>query len=321
MSKLLITGAAGYIGSHTAKFLLRQGHELVGLDTFERGSHKLSEIEYVICDVADVEQIKALCRKHKFDGVMHFAAYASVEESVRKPMLYYQNNTIGTLQMISALLECGVSKIVFSSSCSVYGMASEKPIEETDPTAPINPYGASKLMVEEFLRHSAHEKILQFVSLRYFNAAGTDPEGELGEDHEPELHLIPNVFRAALRNKPFQMFGDDYPTNDGTCVRDYIHVCDLADAHSKAWNFLAQNKGSAVYNLGTEKGYSIRQILDEASKVVGHPISFNTLPRRPGDPPTLIASSRKIEAELGWKPKFGLKEILETAYKWELKRV
>jgi UDP-glucose 4-epimerase len=319
MTKLLITGGAGYIGSHAVKYFLKKGFDVVAIDTFERGACRLKGAEYVQLNTADYDGVMQLCSNHRFDAVMHFAAYALVEESVRYPLLYYRNNTIGTLQFVSALIQSGVRTFVFSSTSAVYGETDSR-VEETAVPAPCNPYGSSKLMVEQFLQRCAIDGLLNFVALRYFNAAGADPEGEIGEVHNPETHLIPNILKASLKGTPFQIFGDDYPTADGTCVRDFVHVWDLIEAHSLALRSLQEGRGSAIYNLGTEHGYSIRQVLEEASRIIPRPIHYQVAPRRPGDPAFLVASSKKIRSELGWKPAFNLADILTTAYHWEKKQ-
>jgi UDP-glucose 4-epimerase len=319
MGKLLITGGAGYIGSHAAKYFLKKGFDVVVIDTFERGKTRLAGVTYVELNTADQEGVGLLCKQHRFDAVMHFAAYTSVEESVRYPLLYYRNNTIGTLQFLSVLIQSGVRRFVFSSTSAVYGETTTM-VDETAIPNPCNPYGSSKLMVEQFLRRCADDGLLDFVALRYFNAAGADPEGEIGEVHDPETHLIPNILKASLQGKQFQIFGDDYPTPDGTCVRDYIHVWDLIEAHSLALQSLMDGRESAIYNLGTEHGYSIRQVLEEASRIVTGPIHYQVASRRSGDPALLVASSKKIRNELGWKPAFNLTDILTTAYQWEKKQ-
>ncbi len=319
MGKLLITGGAGYIGSHAVKYFLKKGFDVIVIDTFERGRIRMAGAEYVSLSTSDQDGVERLCEQHHFDAVMHFAAYASVEESVRYPLLYYRNNTIGTLQFISALIQSGVKRFVFSSTSAVYGETASV-VDETAVPAPCNPYGSSKLMVEQFLRRCADDGLLEFVALRYFNAAGADPEGEIGEVHDPESHLIPNILKASIYGKQFQLYGDDYPTPDGTCIRDFVHVWDLIEAHSLALQSLENGRGSAIYNLGTEQGYSIRQVLEEASRIVSGPIQYQIAPRRPGDPALLVASSKKIRSELGWKPALNLTDIIATAYRWEQKQ-
>jgi len=319
MSKLLITGGAGYIGSHAVKYFLKKGYEIVVLDTMERGNMRVGSATYVQIPIADQQAVSLLCKEHRFDAVMHFAAYASVEESVKYPLLYYRNNTIGTLEFLSVLIQSGIRKFVFSSTAAVYGETTGI-VDETTPQAPCNPYGRSKLMVEQFLKKCAEDGLLNFVALRYFNAAGADPEGEIGEVHDPETHLIPNILKASLHGKPFKIFGDDYPTPDGTCVRDFIHVWDLIEAHALALQSLNEGQTDSIYNLGTEHGYSIRQVLEEASRIVDSPIQIEVAPRRAGDPAFLVASSQKIRTKLGWKPAFNLADIIKTAYTWEKKR-
>jgi UDP-glucose 4-epimerase len=319
MQRLLITGGAGYIGSHAVKHFLKRNLQVVVIDTFENGNARLEGAEYLQVNTGDSEAVRRVCREHRFDAAMHFAAYASVEESMQNPLLYFRNNTIGTMQLVSTLIEEGVRKFVLSSTCAVYGEVNE-PIGEEHAIAPCNPYGASKALAEEYLRQCSVAGLLDYVSLRYFNAAGDDPEGEIGECHEPERHLIPNLLRSALDRKPVRIFGDDYPTPDGTCVRDYVHVEDLVGAHALSLDWLHENRASATYNVGTEKGYSIREVLREASRVCGNEIPHEVVERRSGDPPFLVASARKIKQQLGWKPAYGLTEILSTALQWEKRR-
>jgi UDP-glucose 4-epimerase len=320
MKSLLITGGAGYIGSHAVLYFLEQKWRVTVLDSFERGSIRIAGADYVEGHTGDPEVVRRVCRKQKFDAVMHFAAYASVEESVRQPDLYFRNNTAGTQQLIEILIEEGVRKFIFSSSAAVYGETS-KPLTEESETRPCNPYGESKMRAEQFLSQCAATGVLDFVSLRYFNAAGNDPDGRTGESHDPELHLIPNIFRAHLQGKPVRVFGDDYSTPDGTCIRDFVHVCDLIDAHALALNSLLDGGPSALYNVGTGKGYSIREVIRQASGIAGKEILHEIVPRRPGDPAFLVASPKKIQRNLGWKPKFGLPQILETAFNWEKLRL
>ncbi|HET6267145.1 MAG TPA: UDP-glucose 4-epimerase GalE [Acidobacteriota bacterium] len=320
MKSLLITGGAGYIGSHAVLYFLDQKWHVTVLDSFERGSVRIEGADYIEGKTGDPEIVRKVCRKQKFDAVMHFAAYASVEESVRRSDVYERNNITGTQKFIEVLIEEGIRKFIFSSSAAVYGETSE-PVTEESETKPCNPYGESKMRSEQFLSRCAKSGDLNFVSLRYFNAAGNDPEGRTGETHDPELHLIPNIFRAHLQGKPVRVHGDDYSTPDGTCIRDFVHVCDLVAAHALALNSLLDGGPSAIYNVGTGKGYSIREVIRQAGSIARKEIAFEVVPRRPGDPAFLVASAEKIQRELGWKPKFGLREILETAYNWEIRRL
>lgn len=316
---ILVTGGAGYIGSHTVLELVDRGYGVVVLDNLSKGHRAaLQGVDFVQGDTGDSGLVKELLKKHEVEAVIHFAASSLVGESVRQPAVYYHNNVVGGLALLDAMVECGVSCLVFSSTAAVYGEPLEVPIPEGHPTVPTNPYGATKLALEGAMRWYGEAYGLRCVSLRYFNAAGADPEGEIGEDHDPETHLIPLVLRAAAGLMPhLEVFGTDYPTPDGTCVRDYIHVSDLAQAHALALDGLAMGAPSAVYNLGNGKGYSVLEVIRAAEEVVGKPINIKFGPRRPGDPAALVAGSAKIMGELGWYPCYGdLKVIIETAWRW-----
>lgn len=323
MSRILVTGGAGYIGSHTCKILAARGHVPVTFDNLVYGHEwAVKWGPFHRGDLHEKEKIVRILRDERIEAVMHFAAYAYVGESVKDPMKYYRNNVIGTISLLEACLETGVRRFVFSSTCATYGMPERTPIEEAFPQNPINPYGQSKLMVEKILRDLANSTDFRAVALRYFNASGADPDGEIGEDHEPETHLIPLALRATTDPEwKLTVFGTDYPTADGTCIRDYIHVTDLASAHALALEKIESlDEPFSVFNLGTGQGYSVAQILDEAQRVTGRPVAHVPGPRRPGDPPELIASGGKARGILGWKPEFSdLPTILRTAWAWHQK--
>jgi UDP-glucose-4-epimerase GalE len=315
---VLVTGGAGYIGSHAAKALVRAGRRVVVLDnltTGHRGAVRYGEL--VEGDVTDVGAVRTVLRRHDVAAVMHFAAVLDVNESVRDPIRYYRNNVVGALGVLEAMAAERVSWFVFSSTCATYGEPIETPISETHPQRPINPYGETKLAVERALPHFERACGLRWVALRYFNAAGADPDAELGEDHSPEIHLIPRAIMAADGAAELRVFGDDYPTPDGTCLRDYVHVSDLADAHVQALDALAETRKSGAYNLGTGHPHSVREVIDTVGRVVGRPVPWRQAGRREGDPAVLYASPQKAQAELHWKPRFpDLESIVRTAYAW-----
>lgn len=320
---VLVVGGAGYIGSHAAKELGRRGYGVVVLDNLAYGHREFAKWgEFVLGDIADPHQLRLAFQKYSISAVMHFAAFAYVGESVTDPHKYYQNNVAYTLNLLQAMREAGVDKLIFSSTCATYGNPRAIPMTEDHPQAPINPYGRSKLMVENIMADYAQAYGLKYVSLRYFNAAGADPETEIGEWHAPETHLIPLVLDAALdERKPIRVFGRDYDTPDGTCIRDYIHVTDLADAHILALEHLLAGGRSRVFNLGNGQGFSVREILETARRVTGRPIPALEAARRPGDPARLIGSSERIRAELGWKPRFAdIERIIATAWAWHSKK-
>lgn len=316
---ILVTGGAGYIGSHTVLELAAREHRVVVLDNLTKGHRAaVRGIEFVHGDTGDTGLLKDIFRKHQIEAVVHFAASSLVGESVRQPAGYYYSNLVKGLALLDAMVESGVLRLVFSSTAAVYGEPVEIPIPEEHPTAPTNPYGATKLALEGAMRWYDQAYGLRYASLRYFNAAGADPAGEIGEDHNPETHLIPLALKSAVGLIPhLEVFGADYPTPDGTCVRDYIHVSDLAAAHVLALDALAGGAASSVYNLGNGNGYSVLEVIKAAEEVVGKPIKVKYGPRRPGDPAALVAGSRKIMDELGWRPRFAdLKTIIETAWRW-----
>lgn len=316
---ILVTGGAGYIGSHTALALLEQNRETVIIDSLYQG-HKAAIHGGVFYkgDLRDEALLDRIFTEHQIEGVIHFAANSLVGESMKDPGKYYNNNVYGTLCLLEAMVKHGVRAIVFSSTAAVYGEPETVPIKETAPTNPTNAYGETKLAMERMIHwfESAHG--LKYVSLRYFNAAGAHPSGKIGEDHDPETHLIPLILQVALgKRESISIFGGDYPTPDGTCIRDYIHVCDLADAHLLAVDHLIQGGDSGIYNLGNGKGFSVKEVIEIAREVTGHPIPAKMEPRRAGDPAVLVASSDKCKSELGWKPvRTDLKTIIQDAWNW-----
>ena len=318
MARVLVTGGAGYIGSHAAKALQAAGHAVVILDDLSAGHVEATRgLPLVRARVHDGAAVRAALAEHRIDAVMHFAAWLAVGESVHHPGKYYENNLTGSLLLLDAMAAAGVTRLVFSSTCAVYGEPQRLPLSEDHPTAPVNAYGESKLAVERALRHFDTAHGLKSVALRYFNAAGADPDGELGEDHDPEIHLIPLAIDAARGGKGLLVFGQDYPTPDGTCLRDYIHVADLADAHVKALAALEAGAASNRYNVGTGRPWSVKEVIDTVGRVVGSPVQWSPAPRRAGDPSALYASSDRTQAELGWRPRVSdLETIVSHAAQW-----
>ncbi|QEF95166.1 UDP-glucose 4-epimerase GalE [Methanothermobacter sp. KEPCO-1] len=315
---ILIVGGAGYIGSHVNKFLSERGYETLILDNLTKGHREhVKWGELIEGDLGDRRLLNRILTEYDVEAVMHFAAFTDVGESVQKPGDYYRNNVVNTMNLLDSMLENGVGRFVFSSTCAVYGNPSEIPITEEHPLNPISPYGRSKLMVEEILRDYSDAYDLSYVSLRYFNAAGADPEVEIGELHEPETHLIPIVLDAAMGLRDsVRIFGTDYPTPDGTCIRDYIHVMDLADAHWRALEYL-EGERSGVFNLGNGNGFSVMEVIETCREVTGASIRVVEDQRRPGDPPELVGSSERAREILGWSPVFTeLEEIIKTAWNW-----
>lgn len=322
MSEILVVGGAGYIGSHMCKYLYGKGMRPVVLDNMSLGHRESAKWGPLYeGDLDNRKILTEIFTRHDIQAVMHFAACCYVGESVTEPLKYYQNNVAATISLLASLQEHGIDKMIFSSSCATYGEPKNIPIREDQPQRPINPYGRSKLMMENILDDLDAINFLRSVCLRYFNAAGADPEGELGEDHDPETHLIPLVLYAALgRLKKLTVFGKDYPTEDGTCVRDYIHVNDLAQAHYLALLHLLNGGESKKYNLGNGSGYSIVDVIETASQVCGRNIAYTFAGRRVGDPAVLVGSAEKAIRELGWNPEFNnLETILQTAWDWHLK--
>jgi UDP-glucose 4-epimerase len=317
--KVLVTGGAGYIGSHFVQILTQENVDCVVLDNLSRGHKEAvpSNVELVEADLLDAESLSALFAKDSFDSIVHFAAFAYVGESVENPILYYQNNVIGSFNLIRAAIEANIKHFVFSSTCSLYGNPSKVPISEEFPTNPINPYAQTKLTIENMLRDFEEAYGIKSVCLRYFNAAGADFSGRIGESHDPEPHLIPIVINTALglREKVL-IFGDDYETKDGTCIRDYIHINDLGDAHLKALQYLHNGGISEIINLGTGEGNSVKEIIDTAERIIGKEIKKEIVGRRPGDPAILIADNNKAKKILGWEPKYDLNQTISSAYKW-----
>jgi UDP-glucose-4-epimerase GalE len=313
---VLVIGGAGYIGSHTARALRRAGHEVIIFDNLSTGYENLAAgFELVRGDILDSSALsKALARA---DALMHFAAFAYVGESVRDPKKYFHNNVEGGLSLLNTALDSGVRKIIFSSTCAVYGVPAKIPIEESAPRQPVNPYGVSKLFFEQALEAYDRAYEIRYASLRYFNAAGADDSGEIGELHDPETHLIPLALSASAGTGPeLQIFGSDYPTSDGTCVRDYIHVNDLASAHVKALDHLASGKESFAVNVGTGVGASVQEVISAVEKVTGKRVPRKMVARRPGDPPALVANPAKAQSLLHWKAECDLENIVSTAWKW-----
>jgi len=324
MATLLIAGGAGYIGSHVVKMLIEEGYDVVVLDNLSKGHRKaVMETEFIKGDLGDRALLNQIFTSRKVDCVMHFAAFCLVRESVQQPFDYYDNNTAKTNSLLMTMKEHGVNKFIFSSTAAVYGEPRNVPLLETDPTQPINPYGRSKLFIEKILEDCDKAHDIKYISLRYFNAAGADEEGNIGEDHSPETHLIPLILQVALRQREhIEIYGTDWDTPDGTCIRDYIHVTDLAKAHILAAQCLMDGQGSAVYNLGSQTGYSIREIISICRKVTGHPIHAKKVSRQPGDPTRLVASYAKIRSELGWAPRVqDLEKIVATAWNWHKKHI
>ena len=315
--RIFVTGGAGYIGSVCSELLLNEGHEVAIFDNLIEGHRRAvdSRAQFIQGDLADRDQIERALSNTRPDAVMHFAAYALVPESMRDPSKYFRNNVSNGLNLLDAMLTTGVQRIIFSSTCALFGPPDRVPIDETAPARPANPYGESKLAFEKILRWYDQVHGLKFVCLRYFNAAGATED--LGEDHRPETHLIPNVLKVALVQRPsLEIYGTDYETPDGTCIRDYIHIVDLAHAHILALGATA----SGFYNLGTGGGSSVKEVIAACRKITGRQIDTIEKPRRPGDPPRLIASSEKIKKELGWQPQFqSLDVIIETAWAWHQK--
>lgn len=317
--RVLVTGGAGYIGSHTVRALVEAGHAVVVLDDLSAGHREAvpEAVPLVRARVQDEAAVRRTLEAHAIDTVVHFAAWLSVSESVREPARYYANNVAGTLTLLGVMGEVGVKRFVFSSTAAVYGEPAEMPIVETFDTRPINAYGETKLTVEHALPHLERAHGIRSIALRYFNASGAHPDGTLGEDHDPEIHLIPRAILAASGGPPLQLFGADYPTPDGTCVRDFIHVCDLADAHVAAIEALADGACSAVYNAATGTPHSVREVIDTVSAVSGRPVRYEMAARRPGDPASLYASSDKLQRELGWRPRYpDLETIVRHALQW-----
>jgi UDP-glucose-4-epimerase GalE len=316
VAKILVTGGAGYIGSHTRYYLEKRGHSVIVVDNLTRGYRQAVPSAILrVLDTRDKQGIIDLIKNERVEAVIHFAAYIAVGESTAAPELYFTNNVGGSLTLFDAMIEAGVKRVVFSSTAAAYGNPQKVPIPEDELIAPINPYGESKVMVERVLEWLDRFREFRSIRLRYFNACGAEPEAGLGERHDPETHLIPLVLRAAQTGKPVTLFGDDYPTADGTCIRDYIHVSDLAEAHILAIESLVNGGKSDVFNVGTGTGHSVKQILTAAEQVTGKRVPFTIGPRREGDPPELVADPTKLQKALAWKPtRTDLERIVRDAW-------
>ncbi len=323
---ILVTGGAGYIGSHSVLKLIEEGYEVVILDNLVYGHQDLVETvlkaKLIVGDTSDRALLQQIFSEHQIEAVMHFAAYAYVGESVTKPAKYYQNNVLGTFTLLEAMLEANINKFIFSSTCATYGVPQKVPITEEQPQNPINPYGATKLMVERILQDFDPAYDFRSVCLRYFNAAGADPQGRIGEDHNPETHLIPLVLQTALGHREsVSIYGTDYDTFDGSCIRDYIHVTDLAQAHFLALKYLLADGKTDVFNLGNGNGFSVKEVIATARKITGKEIKAVECDRRPGDPPALVGSGEKAQKILGWQPQYAdLEAIVSHAWQWHQKR-
>lgn len=325
--KILVTGGAGYIGSHLVVELLQQNYEVVVVDNLSTSNKKSldnikkitkKDFKFYQCDIKDIDAMNKVFKENDIDAVVHFAAYSLVGESMTTPLKYYDNNIYGTKCLLESMIENNVKKIVFSSTAAVYGEPKQVPILESNKTEPTNTYGETKLAIEKMMSWCDKAYGVKYVALRYFNACGAHPTGLIGENHNPESHLIPIILQVPNGKREFiSVFGDDYDTKDGTCVRDYIHVCDLADAHILAVNYLLDGNESNVFNLGNGVGFSVKEVITETEKVVGKPIASKMDGRRAGDPATLTASSKKAQEVLGWKPKMNdLNQIIATAWNW-----
>ncbi len=321
MARILVTGGAGYIGSHTVYFLRKRGHSVVVVDNLSRGDRaNVPEGILRVVDLRDTARITSILKEERCEAVIHFAAYISVGESTKAPELYFANNVGGSSSLFEAMQQAGVNKLVFSSTAAAYGNPPRVPITEDQPIAPINPYGDSKVMVERMIELLDRYRGFRSIRLRYFNACGAEPEAGLGERHDPETHLIPLVLRAVLTGEPVTVFGEDYDTPDGTCIRDYIHVSDLAEAHIKAVEHLLYNGADAVFNVGTGLGHSVREVLSAVETVSGRKVPYVSGPRREGDPPRLVADSQKLQRTLAWKPvRADLERIIADAWQFARK--
>jgi len=317
---ILVTGGAGYIGSHTAKALAQAGLQPVVIDNLQRGHREAVQWGPLIeADIGDRTALETIFREHSIEAVLHFAAFAYVGESMGAPELYFRNNVVNTLNLLETMRTCGVPTIVFSSTCATYGNPRKIPISEDHPQAPVNPYGESKLMVERLLHWFGVAYGLRWTALRYFNAAGADPDGQLGEEHNPETHLIPLAISAAMgRTEALEIYGTDYDTPDGTAIRDYLHVTDLGEAHVAALQYLRAGGASTAFNLGTGQGRSVREVTQMVERVSGRKVPLREVGRRAGDPPTLVADATKSAELMQWRPKHStLDEIVQTAWNWK----
>lgn len=318
--RVLVTGGAGYVGSHSAKLLLECGHDVLILDNLAEGHRAaIGKAKFVDADLLDRSKIAAILRENRIEAVMHFAAFAYVGVSVRDPAIYYHNNIVGSLSLLDAMRDAGVERIVFSSSCATYGIPNHVPITEDHPQSPISPYGFTKYVIEKALADYSHAYGLGYAALRYFNASGAAADGSIGEDHDPETHLIPLILQVALGQREFvEVFGTDYPTTDGSCIRDYVHVDDLATAHVAALEKVQPGMRLKI-NLGTGNGASVKEVIDLCREVTGRPIAVREVARREGDPPALVAEASLAKRELGWEAKRSMREIIESAWAWHSK--
>lgn len=319
MRRILVTGGAGYVGSHTLQVLKAKGYSQVCFDNLSTGYREfVGGLPFVQGDLEHETDLEAAFSRQAIDAVIHFASHALVEESYRDPHKYYRGNILGTLNLLEAMRRHAVPFIIFSSTCAVYGIPDRVPVDESMPLDPVNPYGVTKMVIERMLRDYQNACGLRFVSLRYFNAAGAAHDGSIGEWHVPESHLIPRLLEIALGNGPCaEIYGNDYPTPDGTCIRDYVHVLDLALAHIAALEYLFSGQASEVFNLGTGHGFSVLQVVDQVRKITGEHLPATLKARRPGDPPKLVANAEKAKAKLGWNPQHSsLEEIVRTAWNW-----
>jgi UDP-glucose-4-epimerase GalE len=323
MPRILVTGGAGYIGSVTAHLLARRGYEVVVVDDLSRGhEHNLGSNPFHKLNLSETPALADVLARERVDAVVHFAAFAAVGESTEHPELYFSNNVGGTLSLLNAMSAARVKRLVFSSSAAVYGIPEKVPIREDTVLAPVNPYGESKVLVERMLAWLDRYSGLHSIALRYFNACGSDPESGLGEEHQPETHLIPLLLQAVVTGNPITIFGEDYDTPDGTCIRDYVHVTDLAQAHLLALERLLAGQGSNAFNVGTGAGHSVMEVLRAVEEVTGRTVPYQIGPRRAGDPPALVADSSKLQHALGWKPKYPeVNDIVTTAWQFEKSRV
>jgi UDP-glucose 4-epimerase len=321
MANILVTGGAGYIGSHTVHLLRKRGYDVTVVDDLSRGhDHNVDRSKFHQIDLLNTEALARVLNTAPFDAVIHFAAYIAVGESTKKPELYFANNVSGSISLLSAMQQAGVKRIVFSSTAAVYGNPERVPIREDSPIAPVNPYGETKVMVERILGWLDEFRDVRSVCLRYFNACGAEPGSNLGEEHDPETHLIPLILRAVSTGKPVTIFGEDYSTPDGTCIRDYIHVSDLAEAHILAVESLLNGGPSNRFNVGTGTGRSVREVIQAVEEVTGKKVPYVVGPRRDGDPAELVANSDKLQNILGWKPRYAdLRDIVKTAWDFHVK--
>ncbi len=321
MKNILVTGGLGYIGSHTVKELKRNNYNVIVIDNLSHGSEKLKikGVHYYIADFSDINVLNEIHSKFKIDAILHLAAYIEVDKSMYFPERFFENNVCKSLKLVNFMIQKGIKYLVFSSSAAVYGNPKKVPVKENDETKPINPYGESKLMFEKMLEWFSKLKDIKFVALRYFNVAGCDPEYEIGPIAK-ETHLIPIAIKCAINNKEFHLFGNDYPTKDGTCIRDYIHVCDIANAHIKALEYLFNENKSEIFNVGYGHGYSVLEVIKTVEKVTNKKIKIIITNRRPGDPAEIVADNSKIKKILKWVPKYdNLNLIIKHTYEWEIK--